>query len=221
VRHARGGPGGTDKLYTGQQIEPSTTGLGLYNYKARFYSTTLGRFLSPDTLVVDGLNRYTYVKNNPLRYIDPSGRCVTFFGEKLPCTESAALNILTCAVSTEACAFLMWATRQPFSLDLPILLHSFASWALYTGEFQHNFVEHNPFWIDERTLYWQGRYRGPATLERVKGYASQLYTPDFDRELRGLQQHLFDYCSAADCKVLVWTVDSDCATACRAGLQQQ
>jgi RHS repeat-associated protein len=87
-----GGITETDKLYTGQQIEPSTTGLGLYNYKARFYSTTLGRFLSPDTLVVDGLNRYTYVKNNPMRYNDPTGRCVG--GELVvlwnPCTMQPA-----------------------------------------------------------------------------------------------------------------------------------
>ena len=49
--------------------------MGLYNYKARFYSTTTGRFVSADTLAVGDLNRYTYVRNNPLRYDDPSGHC--------------------------------------------------------------------------------------------------------------------------------------------------
>jgi RHS repeat-associated protein len=62
----------TDKLYTGQQQEAGDAALGLYNYKARFYSTTLGRFVSADT-VADGLNRYAYVHDNPLRYADPSG----------------------------------------------------------------------------------------------------------------------------------------------------
>jgi hypothetical protein len=38
----------------------------------------LGRFISPDTLVPDpsdpqDLNRYTYAKNNPMRYTDPTG----------------------------------------------------------------------------------------------------------------------------------------------------
>ena len=52
--------------------------LGLYNYGARFYSTVLGRFLSPDPLVVapgdpQMLDRYAYVRNNPLRYVDPTG----------------------------------------------------------------------------------------------------------------------------------------------------
>jgi RHS repeat-associated protein len=63
----------TDKLFTGQQQEPGSDVLGLYNYKARFYSTVTGRFLSADPLVTDGLNRYTYVGNNPLARVDPSG----------------------------------------------------------------------------------------------------------------------------------------------------
>jgi len=64
----------TDQLFTGQRQEPVGSTLGLYNYKARFYSTTLGLFLSADTLTTDGLNRYAYVRGNPLRYSDPSGK---------------------------------------------------------------------------------------------------------------------------------------------------
>ena len=66
----------TDKNFTGQQEEG--TALGLYDYGARFYSAKLGRFLSPDPLVVapgdpQMLDRYAYVRNNPLRYTDPTG----------------------------------------------------------------------------------------------------------------------------------------------------
>jgi RHS repeat-associated protein len=64
----------TDKLYTGQQIEPGDSALGLYNYKARFYSTVLGRFVSADSSTKDGPNRYAYVRDNPARYNDPSGK---------------------------------------------------------------------------------------------------------------------------------------------------
>jgi RHS repeat-associated protein len=69
----------TDKLFTGQQKEPqAVSALGLYNYGARFYSTLTGRFLSPDPLVASPgdpqvLNRYSYVRNNPLMYVDPAG----------------------------------------------------------------------------------------------------------------------------------------------------
>ncbi len=43
-----GGIAQTDKLYTGQQQEPGDAALGLYHYKARFYSTTVGRFVAAD-----------------------------------------------------------------------------------------------------------------------------------------------------------------------------
>ncbi len=67
----------TDKLFTGQR---EITGLGIYDYGARFYSPKLGRFLSADTIVPrpfnpQDLNRYSYTENNPLKYTDPSGRC--------------------------------------------------------------------------------------------------------------------------------------------------
>ncbi|MBO9371239.1 MAG: RHS repeat-associated core domain-containing protein [Chloroflexi bacterium] len=50
----------------------------MYDYRARFYDPTLGRFLQPDPLVPEpgnpqALNRYAYVYNNPLRYVDGGG----------------------------------------------------------------------------------------------------------------------------------------------------
>ena len=64
----------TDRLYTGQRQET----FGLYDYRARYYHPALGRFISADPLVPEpgnpqALNRYAYVRNNPLRYMDPSG----------------------------------------------------------------------------------------------------------------------------------------------------
>lgn len=57
--------------YTGQQHIGL---LGLYYYKARFYSPTLGKFLQTDPVgYADDLNLYTYVKNNPLNYSNPMG----------------------------------------------------------------------------------------------------------------------------------------------------
>jgi len=60
------------------------TGLG-YDYasgntyaRARYYKPEIGRFVSEDSYKGDiwnpqSLNRFTYVHNNPFRYIDPSG----------------------------------------------------------------------------------------------------------------------------------------------------
>lgn len=64
----------TDFTYTGQR----QAGFGLYDYNARYYSAVLGRFVSADSIVPEpgnpqDLNRFLYVRNNPLLYIDPSG----------------------------------------------------------------------------------------------------------------------------------------------------
>lgn len=51
------------------------------DYKARFYSPTLGRFIQPDSIIPNAANpqnwnRYSYVLNNPIRFNDPTGhRC--------------------------------------------------------------------------------------------------------------------------------------------------
>ncbi len=61
--------------FTGQRFDAST---GLLFYHARYYDPTLGRFLSADPTVQrpgdpQDLNRYAYARNNPLRFVDPTG----------------------------------------------------------------------------------------------------------------------------------------------------
>ena len=57
--------------YTGQTWLPE---LGMYYFKARIYSPTLGRFLQPDPIGYgDGMNMYAYVGGDPINASDPSG----------------------------------------------------------------------------------------------------------------------------------------------------
>lgn len=53
---------------------------GLYYFNARWYSAELGRFITEDP-IKDGINWYTYVSNNPLIYIDPTGLAEFGFNE--------------------------------------------------------------------------------------------------------------------------------------------
>jgi RHS repeat-associated protein len=69
----------TTYRFTGQRAEISIGGAyGLYFYGARWFDPLLGRFISPDSMIPDPSNpadfdRYSYVRNNPVNFIDPSG----------------------------------------------------------------------------------------------------------------------------------------------------
>jgi RHS repeat-associated protein len=67
---------GSENRFTGQKLDAT----GLMYYNARYYDPELGHFLSPDTLVPDptdvfSYNRYMYVRGNPMKYNDPTGHC--------------------------------------------------------------------------------------------------------------------------------------------------
>lgn len=60
--------------FTGKELDST----GLYFYGARYYDPTIGRFITADTIVQapydpQSLNRYSYCRNNPINYVDPSG----------------------------------------------------------------------------------------------------------------------------------------------------
>jgi len=73
-----GAPNTTPKTregFTGQTGDGST---GLIYYGARYYDPVIGRFIQPDPIIPNvfnpqNLNRYTYVLNDPLNRIDPTG----------------------------------------------------------------------------------------------------------------------------------------------------
>jgi RHS repeat-associated protein len=60
--------------YTGQQWIGE---LGVYYYKNRLYSPTLGRFFQTDPVGYDGgINIYEYADDDPVDHSDPSGLCL-------------------------------------------------------------------------------------------------------------------------------------------------
>ena len=70
--------------FTGQPRDAET---GLDYFGARYMSSAQGRFTSPDAPFADqhaddpqSWNLYSYVRNNPVRHTDPTGRCLLTAG---------------------------------------------------------------------------------------------------------------------------------------------
>lgn len=78
--------------YAGEQYDET---LGKYYLRARYYDPANGRFTQEDTYRGDGNNLYTYVHNNPLKYVDPTGhasegkQCDTYVSYEDPLTLAA------------------------------------------------------------------------------------------------------------------------------------
>jgi RHS repeat-associated protein len=57
--------------FTGREWDPE---IGLYYYRARYYSAALGRFASEDPIgILGGSNYYAYVSNSPVNSVDGFG----------------------------------------------------------------------------------------------------------------------------------------------------
>ncbi len=72
-----GGSDGNRQKFTGYERDPES---GLDYAHARYYENMQGRFTSSDPFAgsmnlrnPQSLNRYTYVRNNPVKLVDPSG----------------------------------------------------------------------------------------------------------------------------------------------------
>ena len=74
--------------YTGRELD---LGTGLYYYRARYYDSHIGRFLSEDPIraISRGVNFYGYVQNDVSNLIDPSG-----LAPECPCAAAARLRLV-------------------------------------------------------------------------------------------------------------------------------
>jgi RHS repeat-associated protein len=73
--------------FTGKERDTES---GLDNFGARYHGSSLGRFMTPDPIAgqiasPQSLNLYSYVRNSPLVFIDPSGMLVLWHDSKEKC----------------------------------------------------------------------------------------------------------------------------------------
>jgi RHS repeat-associated protein len=88
--------------FTGKERDSES---GLDNFGARYDSSYMGRFMAPDPVVItperlhdpQQLNAYSYVRNNPLRLVDPTGMTLTVSGD----TDQATHDL--CLIAGDSC----------------------------------------------------------------------------------------------------------------------
>ena len=121
---------------------------GLDNFGARYDSSTMGRFMSPDSFFKDShvgdpqsWNEYAYARNNPLRYVDPTGENATV---STSCT--TANNETTCNVTISASIAIFAApgsnlTQDQLNAAASTIQNSIQN--AWSGSFQQDGVTYN------------------------------------------------------------------------------
>jgi RHS repeat-associated protein len=85
--------------YTGQMWLPE---VGLWSYKARMYSPTLGRFMQADPSGFDGgINLYGYTGNDPVNSVDPIGLSANSSASQTQCDPETVGSCQEIVVSAE------------------------------------------------------------------------------------------------------------------------
>ena len=149
----------TDFTYTFQRNLPD---VGLMDYRARFYSPYLNHMTQPDTIIPDPANsqdwnRYSYARNNPIRYTDPSGHSV-----------DCGIGDAYCQAGEYTPAGLMnlyrdnWRTRPETYDDKGL------------SEDLENYLEEHPNYEPDKDIRWRGNNRNNFTYIRQKYWRDRL-----------------------------------------------
>jgi RHS repeat-associated protein len=136
------------KLYTGQFSDELTD---QYYYGARYYKPSMGKFIQPDPIIQQvynpqNLNKYSYVINNPYKYIDPTG--TVYWGElgKAVIQGSSSLIMAGSAVGatigSEGIASL---------ITVPLAVYAFANFGDSVTDAYNSIIENKDYFekIDE------------------------------------------------------------------------
>ena len=106
-------PASTDSLvnpfrYTARESDTETD---LYYYRARYYNSTLQRFISEDPVGLrGGLNLFRYVHNDPVNFKDPSGHGESpwHFFETYDAARTSGMSIFGCPNLAEPLSWLRY-----------------------------------------------------------------------------------------------------------------
>lgn len=109
--------------FTGREADEVT---GLIYYRARWYDPEQGRFITEDPIgTAGGLNAYSYVANNPLSFIDPSGLSLETF------LDGFWKSLVVSTAVSFAIAALIAATGGTVAAVIGVLVAAYGAYELY------------------------------------------------------------------------------------------
>ncbi len=94
-------------MYAGRDLDQET---GIYDYRARYYDPSSGRFLSEDP-AEDDLNLYVYVRNSPTNSTDPFG-LYTMKNPRVPWPSAALDALLKCIENRTGVPLVVTSTTE-------------------------------------------------------------------------------------------------------------
>ena len=160
--------------FTGREFDAEC---GIFHYRARAHSPSLGRFLQRDPLgYVDGMNLYEYVKSNPTDAVDPLG--------------TGANDVSSASISTPPCCNgLVYDPKESCCIDRKLISRteteevtlSFRKANLPTGATANRVLGKRH--VSVRTSYGetgQGKIGAGVPGQGAEGYAYTLNTEMID-----------------------------------------
>lgn len=152
-------------LFTARRYDPET---GLYYFRARMYNPHIGRFLQTDTIGYnDGINWYTYCKNNPIMLIDSSGTCS--YSKPKPNT-GLLFDVGNDSYDLQHLA--MWGMGAAWYTGMGSSNTYHGQDSIFAGGLKYN------RFVNQARQEWVNKNYNPANTSGTNNLSSMKYTPD-------------------------------------------
>ena len=174
----------TDRGFTGHEHYPY---FKIINMNGRLYDPTIGRMFSPDKFVANSsftqdFNRYSYCRNNPLMYTDPTGNKMKWWGWLLlgfglldPVTATATVITAGTTVASMAATTAISTYPLTFLTTLPFLPYNGNSGDM--DRVRNAYRINNGFFVTDKNKSFFGRVwqfvsrNSWEVLQTIGGYA--------------------------------------------------